>query len=186
MIEKFGTNIGKYFFNKGYIKEEDIDAVRYYIEVFYNEYFQLIITILIGYLIHQLEATVIYLICFVAIRKYSGGYHAKTILRCNLISYFLYFSGLSLNKLLSINFLIPLLLISFLYLWNKGAIYSIDQIEIKFRDKQTNKLKIILIILLVLIVLYKKGQYLGLLTIVMLEVVLMSIVKERRMNHEHC
>ncbi|SJZ92162.1 accessory gene regulator B family protein, partial [Anaerorhabdus furcosa] len=124
--------------------------------------------------------------CFVAIRKYSGGYHAKTIFRCNLISYFLYFSGLALNKLLSINFLIPLLLISFLYLWIKGAIYSVDQFEFKFQDKQTNKLKIILIILLVLIALYKKSQYLGLLTLVMLQVVLMNIVKERGINHENC
>lgn len=74
MIEKLGTKLGEYFFSKSYIKEEDIDAVRYYIEVFYNEYLQLIITLLIGYLINQLETTIIYLFCFVAIRKYSGGY----------------------------------------------------------------------------------------------------------------
>lgn len=157
MIEKIGMRLGEYFFNKGYIYEEDVDAVRYYVEVF-----------------------------FIAIRKYFGGYNAKTILRCNLISYLFYFSELLLNQLLSINFIIPLLLASFLYLWIKESIYSMNQIEFKYRDKQTDKLKIILITLLVLIVLYKKGQYLGLLTLVMFQVVLINIVKEREMNHENC
>lgn len=186
MIENIGIKLGKYFFNKGYINEEDTDAVRYYVEVFFNEYLQLVITIFIGYLINQLIETILYLIFFISIRKYSGGYNAKTILRCNLISHLFYFSGLLLNQLLSINFLIPLLLASFLYLWIKGSIYSMNQIEFKYRDKQTDKLKIILITLLVLFVLYKKGQYLGLLTLVMLQVVLMNIVKEREMNHENC
>lgn len=186
MIENIGIKLGKYFFNKGYINEEDTDAVRYYVEVFFNEYLQLVITIFIGYLINQLIETILYLIFFISIRKYSGGYHAKTILRCNLISYLFYFSGLLLNQLVSINFLIPLLLGSFLYLWIKGSIYSIAQIEFKFRDKQTKNLRIVLVTLITLILLYQKGQYLGLLTLLMLQVVLMNIVKERRMNHEDC
>ncbi|MEF9920772.1 accessory gene regulator B family protein [Anaerorhabdus sp.] len=184
MIENVGTKLGKYFFNKGYIEEDDIDAVRYYVEVFFNEYFQLLITIFIGYFISQFKETILYLIFFVAIRKYSGGYHAKTLLMCNLISYLLYFCGLFFNECLSINFLIPILFISFLYLWIKGSVYSSEQIEFKFMDKQTKKLRIVLLILLILCLLYQQGQYLGLLSIVIVQVVLMNIVKERRIEYE--
>lgn len=186
MIEKLGLKLGKYFFNKGYIDENDIDAVRYYIEVFFNEYCQLILTLFLGHMINQAEATIVYLIYFVSIRKFSGGYHANSIWMCNLISYALYFSGIFTNILLPISSLLLPSIISVLYLWINGAIYSVDQIEYRFRGSQSKKLRIVLTILIILTISYTNGKYLGLLGIVMVQVVLLDIIKERRIKNGRC
>lgn len=79
---------------------------------------------------------------------------------CNLISYLLHFSGLLFYEYLLINFQISILYFSFLYLWIKESVYLIEQIEFKFNDKQTNKLRVTLDILLILIILYRNSRYL--------------------------
>lgn len=179
MIEKIGTRLGQYFYRCNYIAENDIDAVRYYVEVFFNEYIQLMLTILLGYYLNKLVETILYLFCFILIRKYAGGYHAKTITGCNVIAYLLYFIALYLSEISNPIITIILIAVSILYLFKHGSCYSKNQREFEIKDSQTKKMKFIVLILWVLFSIALKGQYLMLFSITLFEITLLNIVKER-------
>lgn len=178
MIENLGIRLGEYFYKLGYIEKDDIDAVRYYVEVFFNEYFQCLLTVLIGYLIGCFFETVVYLICFILLRSYSGGYHAKTMLMCNFISYSLYFIAIVTQDMLSIEWIILLLVISVSYLFVKGSCYSVNQREYSCRESQTKKMKMVVFLLVFIFIFCFDGQYLGLLSLVLVQVTLLNIAKE--------
>lgn len=179
MIEKIGTRLGQYFYQCNYIAENDIDAVRYYVEVFFNEYIQLILTILLGYYLNKLVETIIYLFCFILIRKYAGGYHAKTITGCNVIAYLLYFAALYLSEISNSSIAFLLIVVSIIYLFKQGSCYSKNQREYEIKDSQTKKMKLIILMLWILFGIALNGRYLMLFSIALFEITLLNIVKER-------
>lgn len=89
MMERIGT----YLFKKGFIKEDEIDVIRYAVEMIISEYLitavVYLVLLLFGY---GIEATV-HLILFTYLRNYLDGYHAKTMLRCASISSILFVIG---------------------------------------------------------------------------------------------
>lgn len=98
MIEKLGTQLGIYFAKHNYIQEEDIDAVRYWFEVVTNEYILLLINIWIGVFLDKGIETIVYLSAFIFLRKNIQGYHCKTMINCNILSFLLYFIALYLSE----------------------------------------------------------------------------------------
>lgn len=186
MIANLGTRLGEYFYKLGYIEENEVDAVRYYVEVFFNEYLQLCLTLIIGYVMGLLLETLFYLVVFVALRKYSGGYHAKTILMCNVISYTLYFCAFYLYRYMSFEMSIFTMLVSSVYLFVKGPIYSCNQKEYQHLSKQNIKLRTNLVILILSTLILFKFQYVALLSLTIMEVMLLNIVKERSELNGNC
>ena len=46
-----------------------------------------IVTIMAGYLLGIVWQSIFFLFCFSALRKYAGGYHADTPIRCYFLSF---------------------------------------------------------------------------------------------------
>lgn len=98
MLEKLGIQLGICLSKNNYIQEDDIDAVRYWFEVVINEYILLLINIWIGFILDKGIETIVYLSVFVFLRKNIRGYHCKTMLNCNIVSFLLYFIALFLSN----------------------------------------------------------------------------------------
>lgn len=68
------------------ISNEDYEVYRFGIECFIMKAVHIITYLLIGLWLHMLRELIVFLIVFIPIRVYSGGYHAKTPLKCYFVS----------------------------------------------------------------------------------------------------
>lgn len=70
----------------GNIKSEDREIYEYGLRQGAITLINLVTTVLVGALFHMLLYTLIYMICYIPIRMYVGGYHTNSQLRCYLFS----------------------------------------------------------------------------------------------------
>ena len=68
------------------IKEEDFEVYQFGIESFIMKACHLISYVTIGLLFRRLPELLVFLTAFIPLRECSGGYHAKTPLKCYILS----------------------------------------------------------------------------------------------------
>ena len=87
MINIITSKIFKFLVNNSAVNGMDsfeIEWIRYGIEITVSSVLGFLIAIAISVLLNRFVCGLIFLITFVAVRKYIGGFHAKTYLGCNL------------------------------------------------------------------------------------------------------
>lgn len=63
-----------------------VEVMQYALGIILNTLITFICSILIGLLLHQWTATLLFYICFSLLRICSGGFHLKTALACNIVT----------------------------------------------------------------------------------------------------
>lgn len=86
IIEKISSRILKYLLQSEVIEDtkEVRDYYRYGIEITVSSLLGFAMVFLIGLLFGSLIESLVFLLCFVPLRQFTGGYHAKTYFLCNL------------------------------------------------------------------------------------------------------
>lgn len=84
MLNRIVKKISRYFCKNNIIDKEDIEIYEYGLVILISTVLETISVILISIFLDKLLATVIFLISFIALRVFAGGYHAKTSGRCYL------------------------------------------------------------------------------------------------------
>lgn len=69
---------------KNAIPEEEWEIYQYGYDTFLYSIEQTILLLTLGILFHQFFGTCLYITTFLTIRRYTGGYHASTRLRCTI------------------------------------------------------------------------------------------------------
>ena len=85
MINKLGSLISSKFVEHNIISKSVKDVYRYGIEITISSIIGFVITCLIGLLFRMLMQTMLFYVIFILLRSMTGGYHAKTYLKCNFI-----------------------------------------------------------------------------------------------------
>lgn len=85
-MEILAVSLSKWLFKKGYIKNDQLNDIRYGVEVILSNFISLISIILIGLIIHQIKITTLFLFVFIGLRFMYEGYHAKKFLSCLLLT----------------------------------------------------------------------------------------------------
>ena len=85
-MEKLSKNISYWFFRSDYIEEKDIDKIRFAIEVVLSNTVSFLTVIIIGCIIGCYVRTILFLLVFIGFRTLSDRYHAKTFLRCYILT----------------------------------------------------------------------------------------------------
>ncbi len=85
MIDKLSTLISSEFVKHNIISEDAKDIYKYGVEITISSIIGFTITVIIGLLFNAMIQTMIFYIIFISLRSITGGYHAKTYLKCNLI-----------------------------------------------------------------------------------------------------
>lgn len=111
------------------ICKEDSEIYLFGVELILNSGFVTISILLLGMLVGKPLLAGIFLIALMNLRHYAGGYHAKSYLKCFLIScssFILSYGMVILQKQWQLKYtLIALSLVSMLYLVRQGTINSI-------------------------------------------------------------
>ncbi len=95
------------------INKNDMELYKYGLEIFIMTVVELGAVLLVSAIIGNFVETFIFLIGFMPIRIYAGGYHADTRLRCFLVLLMVYiFFSILLNRVEFINYKYLVMLIS--------------------------------------------------------------------------
>lgn len=85
MISQIAEAISAFFYSMDVIDEEEKGKSRYGIEIIISTIIGFSVIIISGILLSKTNLAIAYLICIVPIRMYTGGYHAKTYFKCNVV-----------------------------------------------------------------------------------------------------
>lgn len=85
MITSLAQYITGILIKNNIIENEHLDIYIYGFEVLISGALSLFIGLILGLMFSQLMECIVFLIVFVTLRKYCGGYHADTYLKCNTV-----------------------------------------------------------------------------------------------------
>lgn len=114
MIEQFGTKLGEWLYTEGMLEKNQIDLIRYSVEIICSEITENIMIFGYGIFTNQFLFTLMYLIFFHTLRHYFQGYHAKTIGRCLILTLGAYFTAMFLYTHITYEWGVLFLIISLL------------------------------------------------------------------------
>lgn len=113
------NNIINFFIEQKLLANEDAELVKFGLKQGIFLGINILIILFIGGMFHEFLSSICFLVCFIVLRSYAGGYHAKTAFRCFVISVFIIILVFAMIHFLSFstNFLAVIIAISFLILW---------------------------------------------------------------------
>lgn len=86
MINKLSTRLTERLLSNGTISDEDKDLYIYGLFMLFSHLMFFIIACTFGLILGCIFESIIFYIAFQFIRRYAGGYHAKTETRCEILS----------------------------------------------------------------------------------------------------
>lgn len=76
MLKAISEKIVNWQINNGFLKEEEKKIYIYAYEIFLNQVINLLISGLVAWVFHVPEVVLVFLMCYIPLRSYCGGYHA--------------------------------------------------------------------------------------------------------------
>lgn len=99
MENKLSKRFSEYLLRENLITPEMFDVYVYGMELLLSFIISTVIILSIGILLHKPMQTIVFLGMFILLRRYTGGYHAKTYLRCKVITISTYLVVIALSEL---------------------------------------------------------------------------------------
>lgn len=94
LLDKLIKSSTTYLINANAIKEDDRDIYEYGFHAFYSNVLDVVSIVILSIWLKQIPQTIVYHIAFVIMRSVAGGFHAKTRIRCFVISTFVWLISL--------------------------------------------------------------------------------------------
>lgn len=121
LIPTIARKMSSFFIRYSVINKEDSELYDYCFEVLISTVINFLFIITASVILGTVYKTCFYLLGFIPLRRYAGGYHAKTHFRCFLTlagSYSLFLAVLAIIPSSAITYIIPIIqLFSFLAIW---------------------------------------------------------------------
>lgn len=86
-MEKFSSKLIEFFVSNDLIKNEDKEIYKYSVNIILSSLIHIATVMIIGLCFNLFIESLVFYFSFIAIRKFAGGYHAKTPVRCYLFSF---------------------------------------------------------------------------------------------------
>jgi accessory gene regulator B len=96
MINRVSESITNILVQKDIISKEDFEIYQFGIDCFIMKSIHILSYFIFAVYFQRIPELLVFLIAFIPLREYAGGYHAKTQLRCYIVSCFAVLSFLIL------------------------------------------------------------------------------------------
>jgi len=103
MISSAANNITNYLICKKVIKDDDREIYQYGFEQVFSSLLNIATMLLLGIILGIIYQSLVLILSFMALRSYSGGYHANTPLQCYLLTVMSISTALSIMKFITID-----------------------------------------------------------------------------------
>lgn len=111
MVKYIAEKLGGELVNSHTIEEEQKELYVFGIQLAIHIFFCLTLFLLLGLLLQQVYQTILFMIFFIPLRKYAGGFHANTRGACYIYSTLLCLGALLLIKYVHVNNLMRLAIV---------------------------------------------------------------------------
>lgn len=151
-METISRRLSIFLAQRGFIEEGEVDIIRFAFELLLTQGIQIVSMLVLGYFLHFFWETVLYLCTLLFLKRYTGGYHAKTYGRCYLITMAIYLLVLLCIEYLDIYSLLVFLPAGLgIFIYFGPCLSYTTMLE---RKKQQVRLKLSLALCLVLLTLF--------------------------------
>ena len=116
MIAELSKRMSLFLCKKEIVEQEMAEVYQYGFEIIFSTLIGFFITIAIGAVFRMFLVSLVYYFAFVALRQFTGGYHANTYLKCNLIF------AASTTFIFGMAKIVMLLLFSLVAIWFKTPV----------------------------------------------------------------
>ena len=192
MANKVAVMITDYLYKNKTIDEDHKDIYIYGFEIFISNTINFCLIMGLGLALREIAHSVLFYVVFVVTRSFSGGYHAGTYLKCNILFAVIYMTTLLLSKLMN-PFMSLVYILVFLAIYI-GCILEYAPIDSEHKklnkeDKKRFKKTCIIISLVwtgIIIILYLTAKEYATtltLTLVMIAMLMLIEVYKRRENY---
>lgn len=103
MISSAANNITNYLICKKVIKDDGREIYQYGFEQVFSSLLNIATMLLLGIILGKIYQSLVLILSFMALRSYSGGYHANTPLQCYLLTVMSISAALSIMKFITID-----------------------------------------------------------------------------------
>ena len=86
VLENLSLSIANFFLKNNVIEDENIDVIRYGVEIITTTLFSFISVLLFGWVIGYWKEAFIYFAVLLSVKQSVGGYHAKTYSSCVILT----------------------------------------------------------------------------------------------------
>lgn len=104
MIKKIAKQITMFFIHQKSISEKDMEVYQYGAEITISSLLNIILVMLVSIATNDIISGIIFLNIFIILRQFSGGYHATTYFRCNIVFLITYITVLLMSKYIIVSF----------------------------------------------------------------------------------
>lgn len=149
MIAGLANIIADFFISKEWAEKDDREIYQYGSEVIIATSLNVFIVVVCGLLFHELKYISIFYIAFLLLRRYCGGYHAETHLKCNTIFTANVIIVLIIIKnvdLIQIDFVILAMLVSSFIVWTLSPIINKNKPLTEEETKKYRRISLIITI----------------------------------------
>lgn len=153
MLNKIAVILSKHLLSHNTITEELFEIYVYGFELLISSLMSTSIVLIVGMLLRRIPETIIFLITFVLLRSFTGGYHANSYLLCTLVTFLSYGFVLFLSEFIkvSINAYIILALAGLVLLLKMAPVEHPNK-KLSFAKKRRFKIISIIIFAVIIIV----------------------------------
>ena len=110
LINYLSDIITDFFIENKIISSDERAVYKYGTEVTVSTLTGIVLILFIGGVFGNILDSVLFLLCFITVRVYSGGYHANTYIKCNLTFVSVFILVMLVNRVISENFSFIILL----------------------------------------------------------------------------
>lgn len=108
MVRKVSQKVTDRLLVRKVIRYEDYEIYQYGLEQLFTNVLDVMTLLVIGLSMGMIWQGIVFVFSFMLLRKYAGGYHASTPLKCYLLTTLVIIGGLSVMKYIEINAFISL------------------------------------------------------------------------------
>lgn len=157
IISKFTAGLTTRLVEKEIISNEDFDIYLFGLETFIMKAYHLISYFVVALLFGRIPELALFLLTFIPLREYGGGFHAKTTFRCYIISCLTVLSFLCLfnvipNDIMQFSYIIAIgfSILLFFIIPVETSNKPLDRIEIKWYKKKATLILILDLLVIIL------------------------------------
>lgn len=99
MIERLSYKITEYQMIKGYIRQDEIKIYRYGYILLFEVVINIVIALVLGLTFDKVREIVFFLLFFILLRSFCGGYHADKIWQCIFLSNVVMLAAILINNI---------------------------------------------------------------------------------------
>ena len=128
MVSLLSDKLAQKLVDYGVVSSDDLDTYQFGIQGLIVKTIHIITYLIIGLLFHQVFEVIIFTFAYVSLRKYAGGYHADTQVRCYLLSCLLILTAMSfIHLMVNCSFIVIVTIV--LLLFSSPFIFLLSLVE---------------------------------------------------------